>query len=101
MVLVDLALERRPRTDQAHLAADHVHELRQLIEAESPEQLSDAGGPRILADLEEWTVGLVQVLDRVPHPVRPRDHGAELEHLERPEISSHPLLPEHDGTGRT
>ena len=38
VVALDLARERRPRADEAHLAAQHVQELRQLVEARASQE---------------------------------------------------------------
>ena len=55
-VLVD---DQRPRPDQAHLAAQHVDELRQLVERRRAQEPPDARDARIVGDLEE-PVGLVE-----------------------------------------
>ena len=39
---LDLVHRQRARADQAHLAAQHVEELRQLVEAELAQELADA-----------------------------------------------------------
>ena len=45
--LGDLAGQRRPRTDEAHRAVEHVEQLGQLIEARRPQKATDAGDPRV------------------------------------------------------
>jgi hypothetical protein len=43
----------RSRTDQAHIAAEHVDELRQLVQARAFEDPSDLRAPRVLGQLEQ------------------------------------------------
>src|SRR4029453_13591443 len=54
-LLQELVVPGRQRAgaDEAHLAAEDVRELRQLVERELPEQAADAGHARVVADLEE------------------------------------------------
>lgn len=81
----------RSRAHQAHLAPQHVDELRQLIQAGPAEEAPDPGDPRI-----------------VPPLVRPRtefdpaapDHGAELQHRKDPSPFADPRLAEQDRSGR-
>src|SRR5580704_11975940 len=37
----------RPRTDQRHLALQHVNELRQLVQARHAEKAANSGDPRV------------------------------------------------------
>ena len=50
-VFFDLFGDDRPRSDEAHVAADHVPKLRQLIEASLAQEAADAGNSRIVAEL--------------------------------------------------
>ena len=45
----DLGAHDRTRPDQAHLAAQHVEQLRQLVEARAAQEAPDPGDPRIVA----------------------------------------------------
>jgi hypothetical protein len=38
----------RARTDQGHVAAQHIDQLRQLIDAQSAKDATDAGNPRVI-----------------------------------------------------
>src|ERR1041385_8456733 len=38
---------------QGHIAAQHIHQLGQLVQTGTPEELADPGHARIVADLEE------------------------------------------------
>src|SRR5262249_1392839 len=49
VVLLDLVAECRPRADHAHLAADDVPELRQLVEREPAQPASGACDPGVAA----------------------------------------------------
>ena len=44
---VDLDLDRRPRADQRHLAAQHVDEVRQLVDRGAAQERADARDPRV------------------------------------------------------
>ena len=46
-VRVDLVAQRRPRPDQAHLAADDVPELRQLVDRGAAKDAADARDPAV------------------------------------------------------
>ena len=46
LVLLDLVRERRPRSDERHVAAQHVPELRQLVEAGLAQDAADRRDPR-------------------------------------------------------
>ena len=81
----DVLLELGPRADQAHVSAQDVPELRQLVDLGLPQEVSDARDSRVAAhrDPRADLRGVV-------------DHGAELEHGERPEVPPHaPLAEEH------
>ena len=52
LVLLDLVRQRRPRADERHVAAQHVPELRQLVEARLAQNASDRRDARIVGQLE-------------------------------------------------
>ena len=54
----DLRRKRRTRSDEAHLAAQHVDQLGQLVEAGLSEKPADRGDARILVHLEQWSAAL-------------------------------------------
>src|SRR5512134_3657573 len=58
-----VADRERAGPDQAHLAAQHVQELRQLVERELAEQAADAGDAGIAPDLEQRPGRLVPLLE--------------------------------------
>src|SRR5918999_2385543 len=47
-VLLELALDDRSRADEAHVALDHVDQLRQLVETRPAKHLSEAGHSGII-----------------------------------------------------
>ena len=51
--LLEVALRQRPRPDERHLPAQHVDELRELVERVAPQHAPDARLARVLADLEQ------------------------------------------------
>src|SRR3954465_15878433 len=63
LVARDLARQRRPRADQAHVALDDVEQLRQLVERPLAQEAADRRDPRVVADLEQQAVALVEVLE--------------------------------------
>src|SRR5262245_53872666 len=68
-----------PRADEAHVAANDVPELRQLVEAPSAEEAPEIGVTRIAVALVGHTT--VVLHRRVAHPhVAP--HRPELDHVE-------------------
>ena len=78
----------RPRADQVHFAAQHVDELRQLVEPETAQPLSDARDA-------------IAVVAR-PFGGRPlrRPHRAEFEQPQRPAAQSDAMLHEEDRARR-
>jgi len=87
-VLIDLGLDRRTRPDERHLAAHDVDEVRELVERQPPDDRPGARDPRI---------ALVDG-DARPHGLRARDHGPQLEHLERLPTAPDAQLPVDDRT---
>ena len=68
----DLHRQRRARADQRHLAAQHVHQVRQLIERGASQQRAHARDARVVR------------VDREAGPdvLRAVDHRAQLQHVE-------------------
>src|SRR6476660_7704967 len=96
----DLLGERRPGPDQAHLALQDVQELRELVQAVTPEPPSDARDPWILADLEQGARSLVPLLELGEEQLGASHHGAELVDREGPALAADAhLLEEHGAAG--
>jgi hypothetical protein len=78
----------RPRSDQVHLAAEHVDQLRQFVEAEAAQVMTDAR----------------DAIDVVGHPLGPRFsarmHRPELQEAERPAVAAGALLDEEHRSAR-
>ena len=72
VVAFDLLRQRRARTHQAHLAGQHVDQLRQLVQGPLAQPPTDPGHPWIVTDLEQQTVVLVPVGQQVTHLCEPR-----------------------------
>ena len=51
-IVLDLVRDRRPRSHQRHLAAQHVPQLRQLVEARAPQRPAEAGHALVAGHLE-------------------------------------------------
>src|SRR3954469_19684916 len=69
------------RADEAHLAAQDVQQLRQLVQRRAAQAPPDARDARVVAYLEQ-PVRLVPGREVGLHPVGAVDHRAELEHRE-------------------
>ena len=76
------------RPDQAHLAPQHVDDLRQLVEMVPAQHPADRGAARIAPHRPHRSGTLLGVLG----------HGAELEHPEHPSVPSQPRLAVEHGT---
>ncbi len=72
VVLLDLVAERGTRADDAHVTAEDVPELRQLVDRRPTQEAPEPRDPRI------------PLVDRVPgaHRLRSHDHRPELQQLE-------------------
>ena len=73
----DLGRQRRPRPDQAHVALEHVDQLRQLVQRPLAQERADPGDPRVAAHLEQQAVALVVLgeLARASRRRRPPSSG--------------------------
>src|SRR5207253_1139227 len=104
LVGLDFVGNRRTRTDDAHVAAQYVEELRQFIEARFAEQAADTRNALIGAQLVRRAIFVAEVRFRLPSyvfalklamrgVVGAGTHGAKLKKEEYPPIHSHSLLP--------
>jgi hypothetical protein len=97
----DFRLDDWPRADQAHLAAQYIKKLRQLIEAGLAQQAADSGDARVVAQL----LGLRPFSKRVgiapqhiaQHLIGIGDHGAELEAAEAVAVGANTAMAEQGG----
>src|SRR4051812_21055047 len=89
-----LLLDQRSRAHEAHLALEHVQELRQLVERAAPQQPADVRDARIVGDLEQALSGLILLLKLIPVSLGADVHRAELEHLEQLAVTADARLPE-------
>ena len=58
-----VAQRQRPRADEAHLAAQDVPQLGQLVDREAAQDAADRRDARVVPDLEDRAVGLVELLE--------------------------------------
>ena len=86
--------QRRPRPHEAHLAAQHVPQLRQLVERRGAKHTSDARHTRVVLELEQWPGPLVRSPQHRQLGFGLDTHGAELDHVERAAVATHAALPE-------
>src|ERR1700735_4393771 len=95
LILVE---DQRTRPNQAHLAAQHVEQLGQLVQGGLSQEVADARYPGILGDLEEALLGFVAIDQGVLELLGFGDHRAELEQPEATLVAPDPHLAEEDGT---
>src|SRR5581483_5834100 len=94
---LDLAVllgDQRPWPDDAHLAPQDVHELRQLVELKAPDHPAHPRDTRVGGDLEQAVGALVERQQLVLELVGPVDHAAELDQPELLAVPSDPALAE-------
>src|SRR5579872_268415 len=96
----DFIASRGARPYQTHIAQQHIPELRKLIEMRAAHEISPRDDARIVLDLKQRSVHLVE-----RHQVRKFlfsiwTHGAELIHGKETSIASHPLLTKENRPGR-
>src|SRR5262249_43137071 len=94
----DFLRKRRPGTDQAHVAAQNVKDLRQFIDAESADDLADGGSTGIAGRLEYGPVHFVQRFQFDARLFGVVDHGPELVHHELASVQSAAFLFEEHWT---
>ena len=86
--LLDEHRPLRPRADQAHVAPQHVEQLRQFVEVR---RAQDRAEPRLARVVRRRHLRAVRL------GIDP--HRAELQHHERPAVQPAPLLPVEDRAG--
>ena len=91
-----VAERQRAWADEAHLPAQDVEHLRQLVDREPAQHPPDARHAGVVTDLEERSARLVGVLELALALGRAGDHRPELEHAELALADSHaPVDVEH------
>src|SRR5206468_12836002 len=90
-----LRWQRWPRSDKGHLPPEYVDELRQLIEARSPQPAPEASGAWIIAHFEQaWVTINASSEQLVSTSFRSVNHGAELDNPEAAAALPYALLRE-------
>src|SRR6266849_2597884 len=95
MILVgrEVALEKRARPHDRHIAEQHVPELRQLVETPTADPPAKPRDPRIVRNLEEPRIArVIEVCERLLLAVSPLSHCPKLQHSEPPAAEAHALL---------
>ena len=111
LVLFDLVRDRWPRSDQRHLAAQNVPQLRQLVEAGLAEDPADGGDAGVVDDLEysplfrrlgDLSIPLNEPADEfvMNGVIRGCRHRPEFHDVEPLHVLPHPVLPEEDRARR-
>src|SRR5688500_10548494 len=83
------------RADQAHLSAEDVDQLRQLVELPRTHPAADTRHAGVLGDLEEPLGPFIQMHQLVLELLCLVDHAPELEHLELVAVSTDAPLSEN------
>ena len=97
VVECDLRLALRSRSHEAHVAPQHVEELRKLIERVPANEPADRSDPRVIVDLEKGSVrGPLSVQQALELVVGALHHRPEVEHVERQTAQPDSLLPIED-----
>src|ERR1700751_6426602 len=78
--------QRRPRSYEAHVAPQHIEELRQLVQTELAQEAPDWRDAGIVFDLEENAIALVGRGQRCLHAVRADHHRPEFPEPEYPAL---------------
>jgi hypothetical protein len=86
--------------DQGHVAADHVDQLGQLVEARPSEESPHPRDPRVVGDLEVRRGQHAQMAKGRLERLRVADHRTELVHRKSLAVTSRPLLREHNRSRR-
>ena len=81
VVLCHFLGQRRARAHHAHVALEHVQELRELVDGELTDKLAHLGDSRIVLHLEDKTTILTGFFRQFRlHLVRIHHHRTELDH---------------------
>ena len=88
----------RARADQAHVAAQHVRELRQFVQGPAPQETADGCDARIVGDLHHRFIQCAGLAEFFLLRVRVGIHGAEFPHPKQPASRAGAWLPEEDRT---
>ena len=80
VVLCHFLGQRRARAHHAHVALEHVQELRELVDGVLADELPDLGDARIVLHLEHGACDLVLLLELGEALVGVLVHGAKLPH---------------------
>ena len=94
VVLGHLGGERRARAHAGELAHEAVQELRELVYGVLADELADPRHARVVLDLEQRAVGLVEFLELGQALVGVLVHAPELVHVERSHLAAPPDAPD-------
>lgn len=95
-VLRHLLGESRSGPNDRHVANEDVDELWQLVDAELADDAADTGNARIVGNLEDGTILLVEVPELCEPLLGVCAHGAELVHAEGLSVTANALLGKED-----
>ena len=100
LVLRHLLRHRWTRADERHVAAEHVHQLGQLVDAVLAKDAPQRRHPGVTLHLEDRPQLLVLRSEGGLERLGVDHHRAELQHVELLPVQPHPQLAEEDGARR-
>lgn len=90
VVLPDLRWKRRPRSDEAHFAPEHVEQLRDLVEAVLAKYPPESRYSGVVGDLEEDCAAFIARQENALQAVGVGDHRSEFVHREWSTVPAYP-----------
>src|SRR3954470_24122602 len=87
-VLTDVINRVRAGADQAHVAEQHVPQLRKLVQTIAPKESSQLGYSRVISDFEKCPVAFVSAAQFILEGFSVGHHGAKLVTDEPPSLAS-------------
>src|SRR5215472_14731815 len=81
----------RPRPNQAHVSAENVPELGQLVQTKLAKPPPHAGNPRIILHFEKWTDAFIFSAELFLLKIGVLDHRAQLITPKGPAFASHAI----------
>jgi len=91
-----IARRQRARTNQAHLAARHIEQLRQFVQKRAPQKTAHSGHARIALQFEQLSLFPQFALQPRVQPFGLPYHRAELEERKQAPLTPVPFLPKQN-----
>jgi hypothetical protein len=92
----DIPYRQGSRADETHITLKDVEELRQLVNAETPEEFAEAGYAWVVFDFEDRAICFIQVFEHLLLFLCPLNHRPEFKKSKTPFVKADALLPKED-----